>query len=51
MRHEHPRRVRVVRIDVADVRLAQKIGKRQIVLAAVPFASDPADTVHQIECR
>jgi hypothetical protein len=27
--------------------LAQEIGQQQIVLAAVPLASDPADPVHQ----
>ena len=47
MRHKHPYRMRIVRIDVEDVRLAQEIGQQQIVLAAVPLASDPADAVHQ----
>ncbi len=51
MRHEHPHRVRIVRIDVEDVRLAEEVGEQQIVFTAVPFASDPADAVHQAECR
>jgi len=51
MRHKHPHRVRVIRIDVEDVRLAQEIGKQQIVLAAVPFAADPADAIHQTQGR
>ena len=49
MRHKHPHRVRVIRIDVEDVRLAQEIGQQQIVLAAVPLATDPADAVHQTQ--
>ena len=47
MRHKHPHRVRIVRIDVEDVRLPKEIGQQQIVLAAVPLATDPADAVHQ----
>jgi len=51
MGNKHPHRVRIVRIDVEDVRLAQGVGQQQIVLAAVPFASDPADAIHQAQCR
>ena len=47
MRHKHPYRMRIVRIDVEDVRLAKEIGQQQIVLAAMPLATDPADAVHQ----
>jgi hypothetical protein len=43
MRHKHPHRVRIIRIDVEDVCLAQEIGQQQIVFAAVPLDSDPAD--------
>ena len=51
MRHKHPHRVRVIRIDVEDVRLAKEIGQQQIVFTAVPFASDPSDAVHEAKCR
>jgi len=51
MPHKHPYRVRVVRIDIEDVRLAKEIGEQQIVLAAVPFATDPADAIHQPQGR
>jgi len=51
MRHKHPNRVRIIWIDVEDVRLAQEIGQQQIVFAAVPFAADPADVVHQTQGR
>ena len=51
MRHKHPYRMRIVRIDVEDVRLAQEIGQQQIVLPAVPLASDPANAVHQPQGR
>jgi hypothetical protein len=27
--------------------LAKEVGEQQIVLAVVPFATDPADAVHQ----
>ncbi len=47
MRHKHPHRVRIIRIDVEDVRLAKEIGQQQIVFAAVPLATDPANAVHQ----
>ena len=47
MRDKHPHRVRIVRIDVENVRLAQEISQQQIVLAAVPLATYPADAVHQ----
>ena len=43
--------MRVVRIDVEDVCLAQEIGQQQIVFAAVPLASDPADAFHQPQGR
>lgn len=46
MRHKHPHRVRIIRIDVEDVRLTKEVGLQQIVFAAVPFTSDPADAVH-----
>lgn len=51
MRYKHPHRVRVIRIDVENVRLAQEVGQQQIVLAAVPLATDPADAVHQPQGR
>ena len=47
MRHKQPHRVRIVRIDVENVRLAHEIGQQQIVFATVPLATDPADPVHQ----
>ena len=47
MRHKHPDRVRVIRIDVEDVCLAEEVGQQNVILAAVPFATDPADAVHQ----
>lgn len=46
MRYKHPHRVRIVRIDVENVRLAKEVSQQQIVFAAVPLASDPADAVH-----
>ena len=49
MRDKHPHRVRIVRIDVENVRLAQEISQQQIVLTAVPLATDPADAVHQTQ--
>ena len=51
MRHKHPHRVRVIRIDVEDVRLPKEVGQQQIVLATVPLATDPSDTVHQPQGR
>ena len=51
MRHKHPYRVRVVGIDAENVRLAKEIGEQQIVLAAVPLATDPADAVHEAKSR
>ena len=51
MRHKHPHRMRIILIDVEDVRLAQEIGQQQIVLAAVPLSTDPADAVHQPQGR
>lgn len=33
----------VIRIEVEDVRLAKKAGKKEIVFTAVPLATDPAD--------
>ena len=51
MRHKHPDRVRIIWIDVEDIRLAKKVGEQQIVLSAVLLATDPADAVQQTECR
>ena len=51
MRPEHPDRVRIIWIDVEDVRLAKKVVEQQIVLSAVLLATDPADAVHQTKCR
>ncbi len=51
MRNEHPHGVRMIWIDVEDVRLTEKIGQQQIVLTAVPLATDPADAVHQPQGR
>ena len=47
MRHKHPHRVRIIWIDVEDMRLAKEVGQQQIVFATVPLATDPADAVHQ----
>ena len=33
------------------MRLAKEVGKQQIVLAAVPLATDPADAVHEAKSR
>ncbi len=33
------------------MRLAKEVGEQQIVLATVPFASDPADAIHEAKCR
>ncbi len=39
--------VRLIRINMEGVGLAKEVGQEQIVLAAVPFATDPADAIHQ----
>jgi len=51
MRHKHSHRVRIVWVNMEDVRLAQKVSQHEIVLSAVPLASDPADVVHQTQSR
>jgi len=35
--------VRIVRIDVENVRLAKEVGEQEIVFATVPFAAYPAE--------
>ena len=47
MGDEHAYRMRIVRINVVRVGLAQEVRQEQIVLAAMPFATDPVDAVHQ----
>jgi len=47
MRYEHPHGVRIVWIDVEDMRLAEEVGEQQIVFTAVPFATNPSDAVYQ----
>jgi hypothetical protein len=51
MRHKHPDRVRIIWINVEDMRLADEVGERQFILAAVPFAPDPSDAVHEAKSR
>jgi hypothetical protein len=51
MSHKHSYRVRVVRIYIDDVRLGQTIRQYQIVFATGPRATDPADAIHQAQCR
>ncbi len=51
MRHNHPHRMRMVGLDVEDVGLAKKAGKLEVVFAAVPLATNPADAVHVPHCR
>jgi hypothetical protein len=33
--------MRIVRIDVENVRLAKEVGEQQLVLVTTPFATDP----------
>jgi hypothetical protein len=47
MPHKQPNFVWQIRVDVVRMGLAETVGEEQIVLVAVPFASDPADTVHE----
>jgi hypothetical protein len=51
IRHNLSHRVRIVRIDVEVMRLAKEVGERQFILAAVPFAANPSDAVHQAKSR
>jgi hypothetical protein len=46
MCHKHRYRVRIVWIDIEDVRLAKEVSKQQVILAAVPFATDLAEAIH-----
>ncbi len=51
VRYKHSDRMGVIWIDVVGVCLAKEIGQQQIVLAAVPFATDPSDAVHKAKGR
>jgi len=46
MPHKYPDLVWQIRIDVIGMRLAQAVGKEQVILAAMPLSTDPADAVH-----
>ncbi len=46
MPHKHPQLLGQIRVDVVRMGLAQAVGKEQIILAAVPLATEQADAVH-----
>lgn len=51
MPHKYPHLVGQIRVDVLSMGLAQAVGEEQIILAAVPLATDPADAVHDPKRR
>jgi len=51
MPHKHPHLVRKIRVDVVGMGLAQAVPQQHIILAAMPFATDPANAVHQSQGR